>query len=167
MLKDTVVGVTPVVKVAGIKVHVAYIGRLVQLIVTTPVNPPTLPMLKSKFAGLPEGTVAVEVPAGEGSTKSGTTAVPVKLTLCGAVPVELTVATALSSPFPVGLNEMLILHVAFTAAAAPQPEFTVKSVALCPVTVIATVASATLPEFRKVRVCCATLPMDTLPNEMD
>jgi hypothetical protein len=167
MLKDTAVGVTPAVKVAGVKVHVAYMGRLAQLIVTTPVNPPMVPMLKSKFAGLPAGTVAVEAPAGDGRTKSGTTAIPVKLTLCGAVPVELTVTTALSSPFPVGLNEMLMLQVAFTPTAAPQPEFTVKSVEFCPVTAIATVASATLPEFCNVSVCCATLPTDMLPNEMD
>lgn len=166
-LRDTGVGVDPTVKLAGVKVQVAYMGRLVQLIVTTPVNSPTVPMPKLKFADCPADTVAVEAPVGGDRTKSGTTAVPAKLRLCGAVPAELTVKTALSSPLPVGLNEMFTPHVAFTATVAPQPEFTVKSAEFCPPTATATFVSATLPEFCSVSVCCAPLPIDTLPNEID
>jgi hypothetical protein len=50
MLRDPGVRLDPTVMLEGVKVHVAYAGKLAQLIVTTPVNAPTVPMLKLKFA---------------------------------------------------------------------------------------------------------------------
>ena len=160
-------GLDPTVTLEGVKVHVAYIGKLAQLIVTTPANVPTVPMLKLKFASCPAETVAVDAPVGGGRTKSGATTVPAKLTLCGIALAESTVSTALSSPVLVGLNETVRLHVAFTASVAPQAEVTVKSVEFCPATVSTTFASGMLPEFRSISVCCAKVPADIVPNERD
>lgn len=167
ILRDTGVGLDPTVTLEGVKVHVAYAGRLAQLIVTTPVNVPTVPMLKLKFAGCPPETVAVEAPVAGGKTKSGATTVPAKLTLCDVAPTELTVTIALSSPVLVGLNETVTLHVALTATVGPQAEATVKSVEFCPATVNTKFASAMVPELRSVNVCCAKVPADIFPNERD
>lgn len=88
MLSVTAVGVGVRVKVAGVNVQLALVGRLAQLIETVPEKLPVALMFKAKVAGCPDGTVAL-VDAGGAMTKSGVTAVPDSVTVCEPALLEI------------------------------------------------------------------------------